>query len=213
MLTIHHLGLSQSDRIVWLCEELGVPYSLVRYARDPVLRTAPVDYKALHPFGTAPVIADGDLVLGETGAIFEYLMALHDGGRLAVSPDSPNFGDYLYWMHFANGSLMPSMMLEMAANILAPGQENGATQAFRQRADRAFTMIEDRLQSVPYFAGPSFTAADIMMLFPLTTMRLFVPRDISPLPHLLAYLQRVARRPALLRAMSRADPGLSLPLT
>ena len=96
MLIVHHLGRSQSERIVWLCEELGVPYELKRYERDPVTILAPPEYKALHPIGAAPVIADGDLVLAETGAVAEYIMAKHGRGRLAPAPDHPGFADYLY---------------------------------------------------------------------------------------------------------------------
>ena len=108
MLTVHHLGVSQSDRIVWLCEELGIPYELVRYERDPATKLAPPEYRALHPIGTAPVITDGDLTLGESGAIIEYVIRKYGNGRLALGPESPHFADYLYWFHFANGSMMPN---------------------------------------------------------------------------------------------------------
>src|SRR4029078_164574 len=110
MLTVHHLGISQSERIVWLCEELSIPYQLVNYERDPVTRLAPAQYKALHPFGTAPVIVDGSVVLSESGAIIEYIIARHGKGRLAVRPDAPNYADYLFWFHFANGSMMPGQI-------------------------------------------------------------------------------------------------------
>src|ERR1044072_630618 len=112
MLTVHHLGISQSERIVWLCEEPGIPYEMIRYERDPQTRLAPANYKALHPFGTAPVITDGDLVLGESGAIIDYIVAKYGAGRLSVAPTEPNFPEYLYWYHFANGSLMPAAMLD-----------------------------------------------------------------------------------------------------
>src|SRR5437762_12649699 len=98
MLTVHHLGRSQSERIVTLCEELGIEYELKRYDRDPVTRLAPPEYKALHPIGTAPVITDGDRVLGESGAIIEYIIAKHGGGRLARQAGHPEFANYLYWL-------------------------------------------------------------------------------------------------------------------
>src|SRR3954466_9082692 len=104
MLVVHHLGVSQSERIVWLCEELGIDYELKRYERDPVTRLAPPEYKALHPIGTAPVITDADLVLGESGAIIEYLLAKSGGGRFARQKGHPEFANYLYWFHYANGS-------------------------------------------------------------------------------------------------------------
>jgi glutathione S-transferase len=212
MLIVHHLGISQSDRIVWLCEELGIPYELIRYERDPVTRLAPPEYRALHPFGTAPVITDGDLVLGESGAIIEYINVKYGNGRLAVPADNPAFPDYLFWFHFANGSVMPSAMLDLVANLVAGQAPPGPLTALRERSNRAFDMIENRLATVPYFAGAEFTAADIIMLFPLSTMRAFVPRDLTPFPHIRAYLTRIAARPAYQRAMAKADPGYSPPL-
>src|SRR3954467_10388047 len=104
-LTVHHLGHSQSERIVWLCEELGLEYELKRYERREDNRLAPPEYKALHPLGSAPIISDGQLVLGESGAIVEYLIATRGDGRLAVKRGHSGFADYLYWFHFANGTL------------------------------------------------------------------------------------------------------------
>jgi glutathione S-transferase len=213
MLTVHHLGISQSDRIVWLCEELAVPYRLVHYERDPVTQMAPPAYRALHPFGTAPVINDGDLVLAESGAIIEYIIARHGGGRLAIKADQPEFADYLFWFHFANGSFMPSSMVDIIAQRLGANAVGDIGDALRARADRAFAMVEKRLGSVEYFAGKLFTAADIIMLFPLTTMRAFAPRDLSSCPNTRAYLQRIGGRPAYQRAMSKADPGFTAPLS
>jgi glutathione S-transferase len=213
MLTIHHLGISQSERIVWLCEELEIPYELVRYERDPVTRLAPEAYKALHPFGTAPVIVDGDLTLGESGAIIEYIIAKYGAGRLAVTAESPNFAEYLFWFHFANGSMMPSLMTDMIAAMLAgAGVDAGVLDMFRLRCGRAYDLIEKRLGEADYFAGGAFTAADIIMFFPLTTMRAFVARDLSAFPNLRAYLLRVGSRPAYLRAMAKGDPDLPLQL-
>jgi len=108
MLIVHHMVVSQSDRVVWLCEELGLPYDLRVYKRLES-RGAPDEYAALHPYGTAPVITDGDLVLGESGAIVEYICVRHAGGRLIVKPDHPEYANYLYWYHFANGSMLPAM--------------------------------------------------------------------------------------------------------
>ena len=206
MLTVHHLGISQSERIVWLCEELGVAYELKRYERDAVTRLAPAAYKALHPMGTAPVITDGDVVLSESGAIMEYIIGKYGQGRLAVGPDQANFADYLFWFHFANGSMMPSQMAGLGAK---PGaEESPRAQFMRARADRAWAMVEARLGTVPYLAGHDFTAADIITLFPLTTMRAFVPRDISGYANILAYLKRIGERPAYRRAMAKGDPQM-----
>lgn len=207
MLTVHHLGISQSDRIVWLCEELGIPYELKLYARDPVTRLAPSEYKTLHPTGTAPVITDGDLVLGESGAIIEYIIAKYGNGRFIPTPDDPDYVEYLRWFHFANGSMMPSWMMEMVVTMLSVA-DSPVTTSLRSRLNTAFDIVETRLGEAVYFAGSSFSAADIIMLFPLTTMRLFAPRDLAPYPNILAYLQRIAMRPAYQRAIKKADPDL-----
>lgn len=211
MIVVHHLGISQSDRIVWLCEELGLTYELKLYQRDPVTGLAPAEYRALTPFGTAPVIGDGDLVLGESGAILEYLIETHGGGRFKVQPGQPGYADYLFWFHFANGSLMPAAMIDMVAQSLGGGEE-GVVAALRARLDRAYDEIEARLADVPYLAGEQFTAADIITLFPLTTMRMFVPHSLSTFPNIRDYLARIGERPAFQRAMAKADPGFSVPM-
>ena len=213
MLTVHHLGISQSDRIVWLCEELEIPYQLIRYERDPVTRLAPAEYKALHAFGTAPVITDGALVLGESGAIIQYIINRHGGGRFQVGPESPDYAQFLYWFHFANGSMLPSGMVDLVVNMVGGNTDAGTLSGLRARGNKAFDMVEMRLGQAQFFAGSQFTAADIIMLFPLTTMRVFAPRDISGYPNLLAYLQRIGARPAYQRATAKADPGFTAPLT
>jgi glutathione S-transferase len=210
MLVVHHLGISQSDRIVWLCEELGLDYALKRYDRDPQTRMAPVDYKALTPFGTAPVIDDGDVRLGETGAIVEWLIERHGGEWLVPAKDAPNRADYLFWFHFAQGSLMPAAMADMLFAMLGG---DGSLSSLRERIERAYAMIEARLGAVEWIAGDAFTAADIVLVFPLTTMRMFAPRDLSGCPNIRAYLQRVGARPAFKRAMAKADPGFEVPLS
>ncbi len=208
MITVHHLGVSQSERIVWLCEELAIPYILRRYDRDPVTHLAPADYKALHPMGIAPVITDGDLVLGESGAIVEYVIGRYGDGRLAVGPDRSNFADYLFWFHFANGTMMPAELSGLMSAILGVTEENPLMAILKERSERAFALVEGRLGAVPYFAGDEFTAADIMMLFPLSTMRAFSKRDLSRLPHIRAYLRRIGERRAYQRAMTKGDPGM-----
>jgi len=209
MLIVHHLGRSQSERIVWLCEELGVPYELKRYERRADNRLAPPEYKALHPIGTAPVITDGDFVLGESGAIAEYLIATHGDGRLALKAGDPHFADYLYWFHFANGTLQPIVARIMYQERLDPSPANAALQAAKDRFNLVFAHLEKRLGAVPYLAGPEFTAADIMSVFSLTTMRVFKPFDLSGYPNILAYLQRIGARPGYRRAMEKAEPGFA----
>jgi glutathione S-transferase len=208
VITVHHLGISQSERVVWLCEELGLPYDLQRYERDAVTRMAPAEYRALHPMGIAPVITDGKRVLGESGAIVEYLIQRYGNGRLAVSPELSNYADYLYWYQFANATMMPAEMIGVIQKMLGVPEDNPRAVAFRQRSVRAWAMIEQRLGVAPYFAGDEFTAADIMMLFPLTTMRAFAPHELSGLANVRAYLQRIGQRPAYQRAMAKGDPGM-----
>ena len=212
MLTVHHLATSQSDRIVWLCEELGIAYDLKRYERDPVNRLAPAEYRALHPIGTAPVVTDGELVLGESAAIVDYIIQRHGQGRLAVAPEDDAYADYLFWFHYANGSFMPAAMMGLVAGMVAAGG-SAAVGALTQRLDRAWDMVDARLGQSQYLAGDAFTAADIMTVFPLTTMRLFAPRDLGGYPNVAAYLQRIGARAAFQRAMAKADPGFVVPLT
>jgi glutathione S-transferase len=209
MLTVHHLGLSQSERIVWLCEELEIPYRLQRYERDAVTRMAPADYKALHPLGTAPVITDGALVLAESGAIMDYILGRYGEGRLVVAADRPNFADYLFWFHFANGSMMPGAMNRMIAAHLGAEPGNPMLHMIEDREARGYALIEARLGDAAYFAGAEFTAADIIMVFALTTLRAFVPRELAGSPHTGAYLRRIGERPAYRRAMAKGDPDLT----
>jgi len=213
MLTVHHLGKSQSERIVWLCEELEIPYELKLYDRDPVTRLAPPAYKALHPLGTAPVIHDGGLVLTESGAVVEYILARHGGGRLSLGPAHPAFADYLFWFHFSNGNLQPGMGRNMILHRLELPQDNPTQLAMRGRLALSLELMDARLRTVDWLAGSEFTAADIMSVFSLTTMRLYYPLDLSPYPGILAYLQRVGAREAYSRAMQKGDPGMAPMLT
>lgn len=208
MLTIHHLGRSQSERILWLCEELGVPYALQRYRRDPATMLGPPEYKALHPMGGAPVITDGAVVLAESGAVIEYVIARHGGGRLRPGPDDPDFVPFLYWFHFANGTLQPALTRSLSLSRLQPSGDDPILRAMRQRQDLALATLEARLAESDHLAGAELTAADIMTVFSLTTLRLFYPLDLAPYPAILAYLQRIGARPAYRRAMAKGDPDL-----
>ncbi len=208
MLTVHHLGKSQSERIIWLCEELGVPYELKIYDRDPVTRLAPPEYQALHPLGTAPIINDGDIVMAESAAIMEYIMARHGGESLAVAPTDPAYPDYVYWFHFANGTLQPSLGRSMSLSRLNLPPDDATLVWVNKRRDHILNLVEKRLGEAEYLAGSAFTAADIVTVFSLTTMRIFLPLDLSPYPNILAYLQRIGARPAYQRAMEKGDPGM-----
>ena len=208
MLTIHHLGISQSERIIWLCEELGVPYELKRYQRDPVTILSPPELKALHPLGAAPVITDGALVLAESGAIIEYIIAIYGGGRLALAPAHPDFATYLYWFHFANANLQAHMGRNMTLRRLKLADDEPTMAMARFRLDRALGLVDARLGSAAFLAGAELTAADIMIVFTLTTMRNFFPFDLAPYSHIRAYLGRIGKREAYQRAMQKGDPDL-----
>ncbi|MBB4393838.1 glutathione S-transferase family protein [Bradyrhizobium sp. ERR14] len=210
MLTVHHLGKSQSERIVWLCEELGLDYELKRYARDPVTMLAPPEYKALHPSGAAPVVTDGDLVLAESGAIVDYIVAKYGNGRLVLGPNDPAFPQFLYWLHFANGTLQPGMGRMMILNRLDLAKDNPTLLAMKGRLDRSYDLLDARLRDAEYLAGNAFTTAHIMMGFSLTTMRYFQPYDVQRCPNVVKYLGRISARPAYRRAMEKGDPGMAL---
>lgn len=197
MLIVHHLGISQSERIVWLCEELGLDYELIRYERLPTL-AAPPEYKALHPLGTAPTISDGDVILAETGAVFDYILLKYGGGRLTLAPEHPDFAHYLFWLHYPQGSILPAFMMDMVA------KQNGGTPG--GRSDLAYNLIEQRLGQAQWFAGDTFTLADIMMGFVLTRLRVFSGRDLADYPNIKAYLARLGERPTFQTAMAKAEP-------
>ena len=206
MLTVHHLRISQSERIVWLCEELGLDYDLKLYDRRADNRLAPDEYKALHPMGIAPVITDGDLVLGESGAICEYIVARHGGGRLAPAPDHPDFADHLFWFHWSNGTFMATMMMQLVLTMSGVA-DSPAAPFVADRNRRGWEMIEQRLTEAEFFGGSNLTTADIMMVYCLTTSRAFREAPIDGFPNLCAYLQRIGARPAYQRAMAKAEPG------
>jgi len=213
MLTVHHLGKSQSERIVWLCEELGLSYELKRYNRDPKTMLAPPEYKALHPLGAAPVITDGDVVLAESGAIVDYIIAKHGGGRLALAPAHPDYAQYVYWFHFANSTLQPVMGRSLVLSRAKLPADNPVVLWTKARQDLALDFLDARLRDADYLAGSELTAADIMIVFSLTTMRYFLPADLTPYPQILKYLRRIGEREAYRRAMRKGDPELAPLLT
>ncbi len=204
MLTIHHLRISQSERIVWLCEELGIEYDLKLYNRDPETRLAPPELKALHPMEIAPLIEDGDVLLGESGAIVEYIVGKYaPDTALVPGPEHPDFADHLYWFHFANATFMTNGMMQIAVG--AVGAE--MPPSLGKRVSNAWEQVERRLGEADYFGGSQLTTADIMMGFQLTTSRAFSDMSIDHLPNLKAYLKRIGARDAYQSAMAKAEPG------
>ncbi|KAF2483236.1 putative glutathione S-transferase [Neohortaea acidophila] len=208
VLTVHHLGHSQSDRIVWLCEELGIPYELKKYDRSPLL--SPPKYIALHPIGAAPVItdSDADLTLAESAACADYIIHIFGGGRLAVKPGAKNYADYLYWFAFANGTLQPAIGRCMALRFAGISEENNTYVRYQNKVDQSLKLLDQRLGKSTWLAGEEFTAADVMTVWSLTGMREFYQFDISEYANVLAYLQRVNGREAWLRAREKGDPDV-----
>jgi glutathione S-transferase len=209
MLTIHHLGISQSDRVVWLMEELGLPYRLQWYNRGSD-QLMPPEYLALHPVATAPVVQDGDRTLVESAVILEYVCHKYAQGKLTVGPSQPNYADYLYWMHWNNNV----QGLFFAKLALAGGQGPAAGHAgkfIQRRTHGYYGYLNQRLGEVPYLAGAEFTCADIMVTFNLTSLPLFGGQAIDAFPNAQAYVQRISERPAYQRAMQVAGPAAKPP--
>lgn len=208
MLTVHHLGISQSERIVWLCEELGLDYTFKRYERRADNRLAPDDYKALHPMGIAPVITDGELVLGESGAICDYINAKYGHGKLAPAPDDVDFADHMFWFHWSNGTFMTTLMMQL---VLSMTKDEGgfATGFVTDRSNRGWAMIEARLGEAEFFGGKHLSTADIMMVYCLSTTRATRGTTLDGFPNIQAYLARIGERPAYQRAMAKAEPGMA----
>ena len=207
MLTIYHLETSRSERIVWLMEELGLDYQLEVFPRE-ANGAAPPPLKTIHPLGKAPVIRDGDAVLAESGAIVDYIVHRHAGGRLAVQPGAPAYARYLYWLHFAEGSLMSLMLIALVLSRVPEASASPVTGRVREWLKQMLLFVDTELRGGPWFAGADFTAADVMMVFPFTTMRRFLDYNLAPYPNIVTYLERIDARPAYRKAMGVAGPKI-----
>jgi glutathione S-transferase len=205
-LTIHHLQVSQSERLPWLCEELQIPYNLVIHHRDPIF--SPQSIKDLNPIGQAPVIQDEKLTLAESAACVEYIIHKYGGGRLALPPSHKDYADYLYWFHFVNGTLQPHMLMVLSLSRLEVPEPQAARVARMSTAMLEY--LDARVLDSTWLAGEEFTAADIMIVFTLTTGRVFFQLDLTKYKGILAYLQRVVQRGAYKQARAKADPELEL---
>ena len=214
MITVHHLENSRSQRVLWLLEELGLAYAVKRYARDPDTMLAPRELRAVHPLGKSPVVEADGQVIAETGAIVEFLTA-RAGGALVPPPDTPEALRYTYFLHYAEGSAMPPLLLKLVFSRLAPGSPallRPLVRAVAARVTAGFVDPELRrhaayweaeLAGRPYFCGAEFTAADIMMSFPLEA---FSARGTGAGPRLKDWLARIHARPAYGRALERGGP-------
>jgi glutathione S-transferase len=205
MITIYHLSTSRSERIIWLMEELGLEYKLERFQRESS-GAAPPAMKAIHALGRAPVIRDGETVLAESGAIVDYILHRHGGGRLTVPPEAPAYARYLYWQHFAEGSLMSLLLIALVLSRVPEPSASPVAGRIQARMKQMLSFVDSELGDGPWFAGAEFTAADVMMVFPFTTMRLFLEYELAPYSKILEYLRRIEARPAYRRAMALADP-------
>jgi glutathione S-transferase len=208
VITVYHLSTSRSERIVWLMEELGVEYRIERFQREST-GAAPEAMKGIHAIGKAPVIRDGDTVLAESGAIVEYIVHRHAGGRLAIASGAPGYARYVYWLHFAEGSLMSLMLIALVLSRIPEARASPVRSRVLARMAQMLAFVDAELGEGPFFAGPDFTTADIMMVFPFTTMRLFLEYDLAPYANILAYLERIRARPAYQKAMAVAGPNVA----
>lgn len=204
-ITVYHLETSRSERIVWLLEELGLPYQMEIFPRETT-GAAPHPLKQIHALGRAPAIRDGDAVLAESGAIVDYIVHRHAGGRLALPPAHPAYARYLYWLHFAEGSLMSLLLIVLVLSRVKEAAASPVVARMRDRMHQMLSFVDTDLAGGPWFAGEEFTAADVMMVFPFTTLRNFLDYDLGPYANITAYLTRIAARPAYKRAMALAGP-------
>lgn len=203
---IHHLHVSSSERVIWLCEELGINYELRSYDRAPLL--APPEYKSLHPAGTSPVIQDGDITLAETGACVEYIAQKHGNGRLFLKPTHPSYPEFLYWYHWANSTFVPTLGRSMMIRLANIPDDNPLVKIGNERLKRGLSALDTHIGHNDWLAGDEFTAADIMVVFSLTTMRYFYAYSLREYPSIGRYLERIGKREAYQRAMKIGDPQL-----
>jgi glutathione S-transferase len=213
MILVHHLNNSRSQRVLWLLEELSVPYEVRRYSRDRKTMLAPPELRAVHPLGKSPVISDGQVTLAESGAIVEYLLERYGNGRLAPAAGTPEWLRYTYWMHFAEGSAMPPLLLKLIFERIkrapVPFFVRPIARAIAGRSlaslvepnlVRIFDYLESELAGRDWFAGSAFTAADIQMSYPVEAARVRAGLNDSR-PRVIAWLERIHARPAYGRAL------------
>ncbi len=207
MIIVHHLENSRSQRVLWLLEELGLDYQIKRYERDRKTMLAPPELKRIHPLGKSPVIedldADGGRVVAETGAIVEYLVEKADG-KLGTPAHRDAALRYRFWLHYAEGSMMPPLLLKLVLSRI-PLMGKPAIKRIQPMIDVHLDYVESELAQRPWFAGPEMTAADVMMSFPLEAARSRAGLDGSR-PATIAWLDKVHARPAYQAALAKGGP-------
>lgn len=200
MIVVHHLNNSRSQRILWLLEELGVPYEIKFYQRDATTNLAPPELKAAHPLGKSPVIVDGERTLAESGAIVDYLIRTYGHGRLAPAPDSPDHETYLEWLHYAEGSAMLPLMLLLYTTRLGE-----AAAPLKGRIDDEIAnhlgFVNQALEGRDYLVGAGLTGADVQMSFVGEVGRAF--GRLAPFPNIAAWIDRLHARPAFKAALEK----------
>ncbi|WGT63195.1 glutathione S-transferase family protein [Variovorax paradoxus] len=219
MLTVHHLNNSRSQRVLWLLEELGLPYEIVHYQRDPQTMLAPASLRAVHPLGKSPVVTTDDgLTLAESGAIIETVIERYGNGRLAPAAGTPEALRYRYWLHFAEGTAMSPLLLKLVFDKIErskmPFFVKPIAKMISGKAKAAIVMpnieshlnfMEAELGKSEWFAGSEFTGADIQMSFPVEASQARGGLNATR-PRLMAYLERIYARPAYRRALERGGP-------
>ncbi|MBP7914292.1 MAG: glutathione S-transferase [Vitreoscilla sp.] len=218
MITVHHLNNSRSQRVLWLLEELGLPYEIRKYQRDAQTMLAPPELRAVHPLGKSPVITDGEATVAESGAIIEYLLDRYGEGRLRPAAGTPERMRFTYWLHFAEGSAMGPLLMKLVFNRIltspmpffakpiAKGIARKVLGGFVDPNIKAqLDYMEAELGRSEWFAGAEFGAADIQMSFPLEAAAQRAGLDASR-PKLAAFLKRIHARPAYQRALERGGP-------
>jgi glutathione S-transferase len=216
MLTVHHLNNSRSQRVLWLLEELGVSYEIARYQRQPNM-LAPPELRAVHPLGKSPVITDNGNTVAESGAIVEYIVGAYGNGRLIPAPNTPERLRYTYWLHYAEGSAMPPLLLKLLFTLMPKRAPALLRPLVRKVSNQALTTLvnpqlkqhmaywEAELGKTQWFAGNEFTAADIQMSFPLEAASARAGLEVGH-PKAMAWLERIHARPAYARALEKGGP-------
>jgi glutathione S-transferase len=218
MIVVHHLQNSRSQRVLWLLEELALEYEVRRYERDAQTALAPAALRQVHPLGKAPVITDGDMTLAESAVIVDYLARKYGADRLVPPLETPAHQRYTYWLHYAEGSAMPPLLLKLVFDRMErtpmPFLVRPVVRMIAGRAKNSFIepqlklhldYLESELATHEWFTGTQFTAADIQMSFPLEAARARAGLDQGR-PHLSAFLQKIHARPAYQRALARGGP-------
>ena len=215
MITVHHLNNSRSQRVLWLLEELGVPYELKRYQRDAKTMLAPPELRKVHPLGKSPAITDGGLTVAESGAIVDYLIDQYGAGRFKPAAGTPQRLRYTYWLHYAEGSAMPPLLMKLVFDTMArapmPFFVKPIAKGIAAKVKSSFInpqielhldYMEAELEKSPWFSGSEFTGADIQLSFVLEAAAARGGLDAGR-PRLMDFLKRIHARPAYQRALEK----------